>query len=211
MSETATIAPSHAGDGSPKRRQVLDAAEKLFLAHGYGEVSMDAVARQAGVSKATLYAYFTSKDQLFATIVGERGVVAHVEDVLPDGPVPDLRAALQTIGERVLGFMLSHRTLSIYRIAIAESVRFPELGQAFHASGPQKFCDRVQSWLAVQQRAGLVRDADLGIATQHLMALLRSNLFLHATLGLLHDPAPAEIEATVAAAVETWLAAFGAG
>ena len=41
------------------------------MAQGYGAVSMDAIARAAGVSKATLYAYFSSKDQLFATIIGE--------------------------------------------------------------------------------------------------------------------------------------------
>ncbi len=44
---------------SPKRQLVLDAAASLFMAHGYGAVSMDAVARAAGVSKATLYAYFS--------------------------------------------------------------------------------------------------------------------------------------------------------
>ena len=52
-------------------RLVLDAATALFMAQGYGAVSMDAIARAAGVSKATLYAHFSSKDQLFATIIGE--------------------------------------------------------------------------------------------------------------------------------------------
>jgi len=41
-------------EASPKRRQIVAAAEALFLAQGYGAVSMDAVARRAGVSKATL-------------------------------------------------------------------------------------------------------------------------------------------------------------
>ena len=68
MSATAELRPD---SESPKRQLVLDAAASLFMAHGYGAVSMDAVARAAGVSKATLYAYFSSKDQLFATIIGE--------------------------------------------------------------------------------------------------------------------------------------------
>ncbi len=202
----ALIAPH---DASPKRKQVVEAAEALFLANGYGAVSMDAVARSAGVSKATLYAYFASKDQLFATIVSERGVVAQIEDLLPDGPVDDLRAAMLRIGERVLRFMMSARTLAIYRITIAESVRFPELGAAFHAAGPQRFCDRVGGWLAVQQNAGLVRADDLEIATQQFMALMRSGTFLRATLGLQPAATEQEIVSTVAAAVDTWLAAFG--
>src|SRR5271157_6368560 len=56
---------------SPKHQLVLDAAATLFMAHGYGAISMDAIARAAGVSKATLYAHFSSKDLLFATIVRE--------------------------------------------------------------------------------------------------------------------------------------------
>ena len=54
-----------------KRQAVLDAATALFMAQGYGAVSMDAIARAAGVSKATLYAYFSSKDQFFATIISD--------------------------------------------------------------------------------------------------------------------------------------------
>ena len=57
---------------SPKRRAILNAATELFAARGYGAVSMDAIARAADVSKATLYAHFESKDRLFATIVQDR-------------------------------------------------------------------------------------------------------------------------------------------
>jgi len=209
MNHDAALPEAPAESLPRKRRQMLEAATALFIERGYGAVSMDVVARAAGVSKATLYAHFASKDQLFATIVGERGVVAHVEDVLPAGPVDDLRAALQTIGERVLGFMLGGRTLAIFRIAIAESARFPELGEAFHAAGPQKFCDRVRLWLSVQQEAGLVRPVDLEVATQQFMALMRSSLFLRASLGLPPAPGEQDIHATVAAAVETWMCAFG--
>ena len=55
----------------PKRTQIMDAAAALFIAQGYGAVSMDAIAKAAAVSKATLYAYFRSKDALFATIIRE--------------------------------------------------------------------------------------------------------------------------------------------
>ena len=45
---------------------ILDAARRLFLEHGYAVTSMDVVAQLAGVSKATVYARFESKEQLFA-------------------------------------------------------------------------------------------------------------------------------------------------
>jgi AcrR family transcriptional regulator len=194
---------------SPKRLQIARAAETLFLAQGYGAVSMDQVARTAGVSKATLYAHFTSKDRLFATIVADKGRESPVVDALFPAEVPDLRAALLAIGQRMLRFLLHARTLAIFRIAIAESARFPELGRAFHDNGPQKFCDRFRTWLEDLAAQGSVRVADPLQATEQFMALMRSSVFLRATLALPPPPAEAEIDATVAAAVETWLLAFG--
>ncbi|MGH8326678.1 MAG: TetR/AcrR family transcriptional regulator, partial [Steroidobacteraceae bacterium] len=58
-------------DPSPKQRSIAEAATRLFMAEGYDAVSMDAIARAADVSKATLYAYFASKERLFASLIGE--------------------------------------------------------------------------------------------------------------------------------------------
>ena len=209
MSELAP-SPLPSDDLSPKRRQILDAATELFLAHGFGAVSMDAVARAAGVSKATLYVYFPSKDELFATIHKERGVSNKLDETLFPAHVTDLRAALHSLGLRVVRFMLQERTIAIYRIVVSESPRFPELGRTFYANGPAKFFTHGQPWLASLQAQGLLRPCDIGVATEHLMSLLRSAMFLRATLGVPPEPTDAEIEATVAAAVDTWLRAFGA-
>jgi TetR/AcrR family transcriptional repressor of mexJK operon len=211
MSEALLADSASAADASPKRRQVLDAATEMFLAHGYGAVSMDAVARAANVSKATLYAHFASKDVLFASIMRERGLTNKLDDTLFPTHVADLRAALEAIGLRVTRFMLQERTLAIYRMALAEAARFPELGRAFFDNGPGKFCTWGQHWLGLQQAAGLVRQADLGVATQQFMALLRSGVFLRASLALPPAPGEAEIAATVRAAVDTWLRAYGTG
>ena len=53
------------GQDSEKRRQILDGAREVFRAKGYEGASMDAIAKAAGVSKGTLYVYFTNKDELF--------------------------------------------------------------------------------------------------------------------------------------------------
>ncbi|MCW3475458.1 TetR/AcrR family transcriptional regulator [Limobrevibacterium gyesilva] len=194
---------------SPKRRQVLEAAADLFMANGYGSVSMEAVARAANVSKATLYAYFESKDQLFATIVGEACRRNTVNDENFPAEVEDIRAELHKIGVRVLGFLLQERTLAIFRVAVAESGRFPELGRAFITNGPQAFRDRFAAWVAAQAAAGHLVAADTHVAAEQFMALLRAGLFLRATLALPPAPTGADIDATVAAAVETFLRAFG--
>ena len=202
------VAPPCPTAETPKRKLMLDAAVALFMAHGYGAVSMDAVARTAGVSKATLYAHFTSKDQLFATIVADacrQGALQDgqfVED--PDG----IQATLLRIGGRLLRFMLHPRRLAIYRLVVAESSRFPELGHAFMTNGPQMFQDRLALFLADQTEAGVLNAPSPDRAAEQFCALIRAGLFMRATLALAPPPDEAAIDACVSAAVETFLRAF---
>jgi TetR/AcrR family transcriptional repressor of mexJK operon len=205
MSQTLT----HPDIESPKRQAILQAAGALFMAQGYGAVSMDAIARAGGVSKATLYAHFQSKDALFANIVGT-GCRQSIQtsDFLPDA-VTDVEAALTGLGQRMLRFLLAERTLAIHRIVIAESVRFPELGRAFYDNGPGMFRRVFAAWLVRQQQAGRLAVPDPDLAADQFVGMLRgAGVFTRATLGLAPGPTEAEINATVEGAVRTFLRAF---
>jgi TetR/AcrR family transcriptional regulator, mexJK operon transcriptional repressor len=194
---------------SPKRQAILHAASELFIARGYGAVSMDAVAKEAGVSKATLYAHFASKDRLFATIINDacRQNIA-VVDFMPES-APDLAAALTALGGRMLRFLLEDRALAINRVVTAESVRFPELGRAFYDNGPGVFRRAFGAWLAAQTEAGRLRVPDPEMAADQFIGMLRSaGIYTRATLGLPPPPTEAAIDATVVAAVATFLRAY---
>jgi TetR/AcrR family transcriptional repressor of mexJK operon len=194
---------------SPKRRAILNAATELFAARGYGAVSMDAIARAADVSKATLYAHFESKDRLFATIVH----VACLENIMPADDLPSdgasgkarLEEVLRTIGGRILRFFLSDRSLAIHRLVIAESVRFPELGRAFYDNGPVAGRTRLATWMASRPDLDVPEPE---VAAEQFLGLLRSGMYLRATLGLAPAPDNAAIEAVVTAAVGTFLRAY---
>lgn len=192
----------------PKHRAILNAATELFAARGYGAVSMDAIARSADVSKATLYAHFASKDRLFATIVQ----VACMENIMPADDLPDAAtadaAALRAIGSRSLRFFLEDRSLAIQRLVIAESARFPELGRAFYDNGPAVLRQRLAAWMA--GRPGLLVP-EPEMAAEQFIGLLRAGLYLRASLGLAPEPAEPAIDAVVTAAVRTFLRAYGAG
>ena len=211
MSNTIASCSVTTSDVSPKRRQIAAAAEALFLANGYGAVSMDQVAKTANVSKATLYAHFASKEALFATIMQDKGMETPLFEGLFSEQVSDLRAELELMGERLLRFMLRDRTLRIYRIALAEAGRFPELGAAFYANGPCGMRERFMVWLDVLERAGLVRvpEGERGIAAEQYMALMRSGVFLRRSLSVPPEPSDDEIGRSVRAAVRTWLMAYG--
>lgn len=55
--------------GEAKREAILQAAQGLMLKHGLRGTSMEAIAREAGVAKPTLYAYFADKPAVFAALV----------------------------------------------------------------------------------------------------------------------------------------------
>jgi TetR/AcrR family transcriptional repressor of mexJK operon len=191
---------------SPKRRAILNAASELFVARGYGAVSMDAIARAADVSKATLYAHFESKDRLFATIVQ----VACQENIMPADDLPDggtgEHEALKVIGGRILRFLLLDKSLAINRLVIAESVRFPELGRAFYENGPVFGRTRLAAWMAARP-ALVVPEPE--IAAEQFLALLRAGLYFRATLGLEPEPDEPAIDAVVISAVGAFLRAYG--
>ncbi|WP_242454190.1 TetR/AcrR family transcriptional regulator [Bailinhaonella thermotolerans] len=73
-----------AGRGEPARERragrILDAAGELLVAWGYPRVTVDEVARRAGVGKGTIYLHFATKEQLFLTVLlrAQRGLMARV-------------------------------------------------------------------------------------------------------------------------------------
>jgi TetR/AcrR family transcriptional repressor of mexJK operon len=200
---------------SPKRQAVLDAAATLFMAQGYGAVSMDAIAREAGVSKATLYAHFASKDQLFATIIGEacRHKMA-AADVLVETDITgtsDVGEALRAFGIRMVHFLMEPATQAIYRVVVAECVRFPELGEAFYENGPAHFLSFFSDWLSRQMQTGRLREADPQVAAEQFVAMMRGGIQIRISVGLPVTRDEATIERHVANVVDTFLRAFGAG
>ncbi|MGH7042910.1 MAG: TetR/AcrR family transcriptional regulator C-terminal domain-containing protein, partial [Acetobacteraceae bacterium] len=166
-----------------------------------------------GVSKATLYAYFSSKDRLFATIISDACAGgSNAQTLFPAAgslPRDDPRTALTLLGAHMLRFMLDDEVLSIHRVVIAESPRFPELGRAFYDGGKRVSCEWMADWIAEQRAAGLLFVDDARQAAQHWMALLRGDLFLRGMIGLEPRPTEAEIDAAVEGAVDLFMRAYG--
>ncbi len=114
-------------------QELLAAALDLFVERGYAATRLDDVAAQAGVSKGTLYLYFTNKEELFKAVVRENmvpvlgeaeGIVQHFE-----GSTADLfREIILGWWERIGNTKLS----GITKLMMAESSNFPEVAQFYH-------------------------------------------------------------------------------
>src|SRR3954468_11700420 len=134
-------------DPRGKGEIVLAAAERAFLAAGFGAVTMDAIAREAGVSKATVYAHYMSKEALFGAVVArlsERRFYGFSVEALD--PV-DIKASLTAIAIRFLDLVLSPEPIALNRIIIAEVIRVPALGVILWQAGPERARTQIEGFL----------------------------------------------------------------
>ena len=195
---------------SQKALEILRAARKVFIAKGFEAASMDAVARTAGVSKATVYAHFRSKSDLFAAIVAQVAgrLTGEIHSVM-EARLP-LRQALMRIGTEFLEVLVDPERVRIFRMMVAETDRFPELGRVFYRAGPMVMHDCLASFLAEAAAEGKLVIEDSGLAARQLLSLIKSDLHLRCLFDSGTRPSSAECERQVAAAVETFLKAYGA-
>jgi TetR/AcrR family transcriptional repressor of mexJK operon len=115
-----------------RSKRILDAAEKVFTAEGYGAATMEEVARVAGMSKKTIYALFPDKEHLFAALMSDVDGFPGGEGrqaASPSDPIDDLRNHLLAMAE----FVLSSRQVEITRLVISEARHSPKLADEFYA------------------------------------------------------------------------------
>lgn len=164
-----------------KARQISEAARKLFQTQGYRATSMDHIAREADVSKTTLYAYHPSKEALFLTIVQETkrdlGLEFREED-LPEGAV-DVRAVLEAIATRMILVMTNQSIMGFFRSVLAEAGQTPELGRTIWEAGPRQFAKRISRLFEIMGERGLIEMDDPTLATSRFVGLVRGDLHIH--------------------------------
>ena len=192
-----------------RRQAILKVAREAFLAEGYAAVSMSSIAATLGGSKATLYAYFRSKAELFAAVMEDLRD-SNTEVLFDSGrEAEDVAVTLRRLGRRFVRLMLSEQMMTIHRLAAAESTRFPEVGETLYEAGPKQGVARGAAYMEGLMAAGRLRWADPVQATQQFMALCMSDLYRRRLWNVGPEPTEAEMDRVADAAVETFLAAYG--
>lgn len=110
--------------------RVLDASREVFLARGFEGASVDEIAEAARAGKQTIYSRFPNKAALFTAMV-MRDVASRMTElrhVVPTGETFEER--LVEIGITVVRGALDEQRIGLFRLAIAEAQRFPEVASA---------------------------------------------------------------------------------
>ena len=191
-----------------KSCQILDGATCVFDAQGFEGASVDVIAETADVSKATLYKYFANKQELFSACI-ERQCEIYSERMVTlsdvEGPLEDnLRIIATIIGQTFTSPLLAN----LFRLAVAETARFPEIGRAFYDTGPKGGTRLIATILQKHVDTGELDIDDVSLAARQFQALVRADFFDLALFGIRHDFTPLEIEQSAEKAVQTFLRAY---
>ncbi len=188
--------------------QVIDGARTVFMREGYEGASVDEIARDAGVSKATLYSYFPDKQHLFlAVLQSECAQQAEVEFLMGTREL-SVEETLHVVCKTLMTFILSRFGQDMFRLCVAEAQRFPELGRTFYDSGPQKWGRKIVQFLDSPRAREVLSIEDTGLAADQLAQLCRTDLMLKVLFGIEKDPSEEEIDRVAAEAVKTFLARY---
>jgi len=169
---------------------VLDTALTLFLEHGYGNLSMEAIAKEARVSLRTIYSQFGGKAGLFGALV--RRCSDQFFETLSFDSSPE--AALAAFAREFLYRITRPDVVRMRAILIGESPRFPDLATQFYEQGPLRSLEHLAQFFARHQQAGHFAPIPPHILADQFLSGLRSERFQKLQLGLETTPTEAEIE-----------------
>jgi TetR/AcrR family transcriptional regulator, mexJK operon transcriptional repressor len=185
---------------------IREAAQRLFLAHGFAGTTTDAITAAAGVSKETLYRYYPGKEAVFADVLGrltlDRPGSSPLDALVGADPTSAaaLRRVLSDLAARVSAAMFQPDYLALVQITIAEASRFPDLGALFRKRVPERALAAVEDLLRRAQERGVIAAPDARAAAYLLLGPLVAHLVFDGLLapgGEPRPPSPEELESLV--------------
>lgn len=199
------------GRSARKHQAIMEAATRAFMAKGYSGTSMEDIAKQAAVSKQTVYKHFADKEKLFAEIVlatTDRidGMVDLVADIPADGDT--LEENLTRLARQFLGALTRPQVLQLRRLIIANADSFPELGATWYEQGFERVLSTLAATFQHLTDRGLLKADEPMLAANHFAGLLLWIPVNKAMFTGSPQHTDAELDHYAAAGIRAFLAAY---
>ncbi len=191
-----------------RRRGIVDAAWELFKANGFERTTMSEISERVGGSKATLYSYFKSKDELFAAAM-EQAVLERTDEAFAlVGLSGDLEQRLLTFALSYMEMRLAPDMIGADRALIAQADQ-SDLGVSLLRRLVVPQWEKLAAVLKHEMSAGRLRQADPYLAAMHFRGLTESDL-LERRLHGDQTVTARDIEAAATSGIEAFLRAYSA-
>ena len=191
-----------------KRREIVDVASELFEEHGFERTSMSMISERLGGSKATLYGYFKSKEQLLAAVllydVTDQADRLMNEFLSSD----DLREGLIKLGVAYMTRRLSSVPIANVRM-VANQPADSTLGKEFFERVLEPAWQRLARRFELMMDQGLLKRADPWVAAMHWKGLNEWDMFEKRLLGAIRGPDLVVINRASTLAADAFLQLYG--
>jgi AcrR family transcriptional regulator len=196
-----------------RRQAILEKALEVFREFGFDRASMSEISKRIGGSKATLYSYFESKEELFTSAMSHSPEIGSVFGRFADpnlkiNSTQELRAELERFCFEHLKLSLKPDILSMRRNLLNHGDRSDVSKRAFEA-GPMKSFMAVTMFIDRMMREGYLRQDNPWVAMIHLIALEEAELMNRRMLGIVRDVSDEMIREATLRAVEVFFRAYG--
>jgi AcrR family transcriptional regulator len=175
--------PVSSAEAAARHRHIVDAARRLFVAHGLAGTSFDALAREAQVTKRTIYQLYQNKEGLFVAALSDCvDAIATAVRQTPDQR--DLATTLAAIATAYGRALENPETLAMYRLAIGENARIPvEARHAINLYGADSALGVITTLLQRAEERGLVRFRSLSLFAHFYLDLILAPQFCRWLIG----------------------------
>lgn len=187
------------------REAIVDAATRLFLQRGFGDVSMDDLAQAAGVARRTLYNQFASKEEILREMLSR--VATDMGNALPPGieTEGDVENVLRRIATAILTFQAAPEFAGIIRMAIADAPRFPWIaGELEKVLKPYR--DRFARYFSHLTSLGVLNCSNALLAAYQFLGLLNEPVLWPTVLG--QESASVPLDRVIDEAVRMFLLTY---
>ena len=208
MARNAKARADHGSLSERKHEAIQEAGKSVFLRLGYESASMDLIAAEAKVSKQTIYNHFHSKDELFKSIITDMTMALIAPLAVRDAAKSSPDRLLRVLGRHFLTLMLEPSSLALYRLIVAESGRFPELGGELYAAGAGRLIGLLADYLAWETLNGRLSVAEPARAAEQFIGMVTGRVQLRALLGVVTRMSETELAGRVEHAVSGFLTLY---
>ena len=192
-----------------KRREIVLAAQQLFEEHGFDRTSMSMISERVGGSKATLYGYFSSKEEILSEVL--------VYDVTEEADRlmneflsnKNLREGLIKLGVAYMTRRLASTPVANIRM-VATQPDGSVIGKRFYETVLRPAWERLAARLEMMMDEGTLKRADPWVAAMHWKGLNEWDMFEKRLLGAISGPDPKLLSKSAALAADAFLQLYGA-
>lgn len=160
-----------------KRKQILDSAIDLFTEQGYAAASMDLIAKNADVSKQTVYSHFGSKDDLFFAAIEQVCASLHILDLSMDD-LSDPQHVLLKLAQRFTEVITSKQACAVHKICAFESSAYPQVSDIFYQAAPLRVTNEVAQLMATLHEQKILNITNARHAALQFLNMIKGELWM---------------------------------